>query len=84
MNTDGSAIVSWLERGQGQQLAVRMRRVLPNRIMSSPITLGEVQGIRPTGWPSIVENGDGVLVAWTIPGTPARIQLQHIRASALR
>jgi hypothetical protein len=84
MNTDGSAIVSWLERGQGQQLSVRMRRVSPNRTMSTPITISEVQGIRPTGWPSIVENGDGVLVAWTVPGSPSRIQLQQIRRTALR
>jgi hypothetical protein len=84
MNTDGSAIVSWIERGQGTQLNIRMRRVSPTRALSNPVTLGEVQGVRPAGWPSIVEDGNGVLVAYTVPGSPSRIQLQQIRFSALK
>jgi hypothetical protein len=84
VNADGSAIVSWIERGEGQQLAIRMRRVSPNRTLSTPVTLGAVQGVRPAGWPSIVENGNGVLVAWTVPGSPSRVQLQQIQLSALK
>ena len=84
MQTNGSAIVSWLERGEGDKLSVRLRRVSPNRTTSTPVVLGEVQGIRPTGWPSIVENNSGVLVAWTVPGSPARIQLQQVSKVALQ
>jgi hypothetical protein len=80
---DGSAVVSWIERTNSEKLAVNLRRI-SGRTMSSPTTLGLVDGIRATGWPSIVQDGNGLLAAWTVPGSPSRIELRHIDPATLR
>ena len=81
---DGSAFVSWLERGAGSELFVRVRRAGYNGSTSSPVTIGTVNGIRPGGFPAMVAQGDGLLIAFTVPGSPSRVRVQSLSRSAFR
>lgn len=77
--TDGGAWASWLERGNGEQMDVRLRRVFPDGSMLPPQTIGSATGLRPAGWPVMLADGDGLLVAWTVPGVPTTVRLGRLR-----
>ena len=84
VRTNGGAYVSWLERGNDAQLTVRVRRIDASGKRSQPVTLANVNGIRPSGFPAMVAHDNGVFVAWTVPGKPTRLQAQTISREAFK
>jgi hypothetical protein len=69
------ALVSWLERGEGDTAYVKVRRVRRDGSMDDPITVSTSKGARSSGFPRITRLGDGVMLAWTLPGTPSIVRM---------
>jgi hypothetical protein len=74
---DGGAWVSWLERGSGEQMDVKLRRVRADGSLLPPRTIGTAMGLRPAGWPAMTAAADGLLLAWTVPGVPTTIRTER-------
>ena len=71
--TDGSALVSWLERTtKGGE--VKVRRVRPNGSRDEAITVAPSSDARASGFPQMARSGDEIIFAWTDPGTPSRVR----------
>ena len=71
--TDGSALVSWLERtSKGGE--VKVRRVRPDGSRDHAVTVAESTAARASGFPQIVRAGNEIIFAWTGPGTPSRVR----------
>ncbi|MGE0159709.1 MAG: sialidase family protein [Gemmatimonadales bacterium] len=62
---DGSALVSWLERAEGDASEVRVRRVAPDGRTSPSARVSVGLGERAGGVSRMARLGDGALVAWT-------------------
>lgn len=75
---DGGAYVSWLERAAGDTAHVRLRRVELGGTAGTPITVGDTKSNRTSGFPRMARAADGLLLAWTVPGTPNRVQLARV------
>lgn len=75
---DGGAYVSWLERAGGDTAHVRLRRVERTGEAGAPITVGETKSNRTSGFPRMARASDGLLLAWTVPGTPNRVQMARV------
>ncbi len=65
---DGTAVVSWLERVEGEA-EIRLRRVAANGTMSESSTLTRTGAERASGFPRIARSGSRLVLAWTEPGT---------------
>jgi len=62
---DRSALVSWLERGEGAA-RIRVRRIWPDGRRGEGTTVGASSGARSSGFPRMVLDGAGnVVFAWT-------------------
>lgn len=73
MLTDGSAIVSWLERTtKGGE--VEVRRVKPDGSRDDATTVAESSAARVSGFPQMARSGNEIIFAWTAPGTPSRVR----------
>jgi hypothetical protein len=73
MLSDGSALVSWLERtAKGGE--VKVRRIRPDRSRDEAITIAESNAARVSGFPQMVRAGNEITFAWTDPGTPSRVR----------
>ena len=72
---DGAVLASWLERGESDSAFVMLRRVMPNGTVEGPLLVSNTSGARSSGFPRMTRLGDGVLLAWTIPGTPSAVQI---------
>lgn len=71
--TDGSALVSWLERtAKGGE--VKVRRVKPDGSRDQATTVAESSTARVSGFPQMARAGDEIVFAWTDPGTPSRVR----------
>jgi hypothetical protein len=79
---DGAVLVSWLERGAADTAFVKVLRVMQNGTMEDPITVSNSSGTRSSGFPRMTRLADGVLLAWTIPGTPSAVQLATLMPTA--
>jgi hypothetical protein len=75
---DGSALVTWLERGD--TASVRVRRVSPAGGLGEATVVATTSAARSSGFPRMVRSGDRVIFAWTEAGTPSRI---HVAAATL-
>ena len=83
MLTDGSALVSWLERtAKGGE--VKVRRVRPDGSRDEAITVAESNAARSSGFPQMARAGNEIIFAWTDPGTPSRVQTAVARLGAGR
>jgi len=81
--TDGSALVSWLERTtKGGE--VKVRRVRPNGSRDEAITVAPSSDARASGFPQMARSGDEIIFAWTDPGTPSRVRTAVGRLGAGR
>ncbi|MEX2181459.1 MAG: hypothetical protein WD771_05415 [Gemmatimonadaceae bacterium] len=67
---DEAVLVSWLERGGADTAYVKVRRVMRDGTMEDPIVISNSSGTRSSGFPRMTRLGDGVLLAWTLPGAP--------------
>lgn len=77
---DGSALVSWLERGDGSA-RIRVRRIWPDGTRGEGTTVGSSSGGRSSGFPRMALDGSGgVLFAWTDDtGSEPRVRLARGR-----
>jgi hypothetical protein len=80
---DGSALVSWMERGAGNSADVLVRRVTSDGARSEPLLVTASSGAPASGFPRMVVAGDAAIFAWTEPAAPsqvytARTELQPI------
>ncbi len=76
----GSVLVSWLEQTGGAGAEVRLRRVDPDGRASESVTVTESLARRASGFPRIIEAGDGsVLLAWTdVMGERSQVRVTRI------
>ena len=81
---DGAALVSWVERTQGQGAEVRIRRVAPDGTMGEPRTVAGSSAARSSGFPRMVPAGDNVVFAWTAPGERSRVRAARVALAELR
>lgn len=70
---DGTLLVSWLERGAGEQSEWRVRAFDgAGEACGEALVLGRVSGERGDGWLSLCAHGAGALAQWTVPGEGLR------------
>jgi hypothetical protein len=88
---DGSALVSWIERMNGNDASVRVRRVTadgkagePSTIAASSAGAANRAESRATGFPRMIASGDYIYFAWTAPGRPSTVQVARAKAAAFR
>jgi len=66
MLSDGSVLVTWLERTEGENAEVRMRQAYPDGAVSGSVSLTTSSAGRASGFPRVVQAADGTLhLAWT-------------------
>jgi hypothetical protein len=89
--SDGSALVSWIERTGGEAASVRVRRVTSDGKVGEPTTVAASsagaanrQQSRATGFPRMAESGEFVYFAWTEPGRPTTVQVARAKTAAFR
>jgi len=75
----GAALVSWIERVGGDTAEVRARVMRRDGSSGPHVTVSPSSGTRSSGFPRMARTDDGVLIAWTIPGKPSRVELARIR-----
>jgi hypothetical protein len=74
METDGRAVVSWLERiDEGAE--VRVRRIDPHGRRGPAITIAESSAARASGFPRMVRQGDALVFAWNDVEDTERVQV---------
>jgi hypothetical protein len=74
--------VSWLERSSGDTAFVKVRRVSRDGTVGDAVTVSTSSGSRSSGFPRMVRAGDGVILAWTIPGTPSAVLMATLAPAA--
>lgn len=74
-----AALVSWIERVGGDTAQVRARIVRRDGTVEPHVVVSPSSGTRSSGFPRMARTADGVLLAWTIPGKPSRVELARIR-----
>jgi hypothetical protein len=84
LDTNGDAIVSWLERVPPEDAEVRVRRVSRSGEMGSPLTISRTRAARASGFPRIVRKGDALIAAWTVPGDSARVLVGRLPLGDLK
>jgi hypothetical protein len=75
---DGSAVVTWLEGGDGAA-RVMARRVTPDGAIGEALTLTETSSERASGFPRIARIGSEIVIAWTLPGDEGGIRVRSVR-----
>lgn len=79
MLSGDAALVSWIERTGGDTAQVRMRVVRRDGTVEPAIVVSPSSGARSSGFPRMARDGDGVVIAYTIPGKPSRVQVSRVR-----
>jgi hypothetical protein len=79
----GSAIVSWLETGDGSGAEVRLRRVFGDGTASVSATVTTSSAERASGFPQLIQHPDGsLMMAWTDVGNEdARVRVARVEIS---
>jgi hypothetical protein len=78
---DGSALVSWVERGEGSAAVVLARRVRENEGAGPAFTVATSTSARTSGFPRMVVAGDHVYFSWTEPGPPSEVRVGRARVA---
>ena len=72
---DGSALVTWLEAGDGAA-AIVSRRAGPGGTMGPTVTLAATDAVRASGFPRVARLGaDRLMLAWTDPEGDGRLRV---------
>ena len=82
--TDGSALVTWIERTGGEVAVVRARRVSAAGRAGTPVTIATSSAARASGFPRMAISGSDVVFAWTQPGRPSNIRLARAKLADFR
>lgn len=81
---DGSAVVSWVEKTEGERAALMLRRVAPRGRAGPPLQIVTTNIRRPSGFPQLLAFEDGLLVAWTdVSGLESQVRTALVPADAL-
>jgi hypothetical protein len=83
LDTNGDAIVSWLERVPPENAEVRVRRVARSGTLGEPFTISRTSAARASGFPRIVRSGSALVVAWTVPGDSAKVMVGRLTLDGL-
>lgn len=75
LDDTGRAIVSWLERTEGDDAEVRLRAVGADGRASRAFTVSRSSAARSSGFPRMVRRGRDLVIAWTRPEIPSRVQI---------
>ncbi|HEU0013874.1 MAG TPA: sialidase family protein [Longimicrobium sp.] len=81
---DGGALVSWIERGDGERAEVRARRVSADGKAGDPVVVAESSAVRASGFPRMTRAGDAVYFAWTVPGDTSTVRVARMALAAER
>jgi hypothetical protein len=84
LDTNGDAIVSWLERVPPENAEVRVRRVARSGTLGEPFTISRTSAARASGFPRIVRSGDALVAAWTVPGDSAKVMVGRLTLDGLK
>ena len=84
MLSDGSALVSWIERTGGDTAAVQVRRVRANGRAGPTRTVALSSAARASGFPRMVISGQHALFAWTAVGKPSTVRVARLPLTRLR
>lgn len=79
---DGSALVTWLERGAAGA-EVKIRKVRGNGVRGSSVTVGTTNAARSAGFPRVVMAKETAWVAWTEAGQTSRIRSAMVHVKGL-
>jgi hypothetical protein len=82
--TDGSALVTWIERTGGDTAAVKVRRVRADGRAGPSVTVATSSAARASGFPRLAVSGDKAYYAWTVPGRPSQVRVARMALSAIR
>ncbi len=74
-----AALVSWIERVGGDTAQVRARVVRRDGTVEPHLVVSPSSGARSSGFPRMARTKNGVLIAWTVPGKPSRVELARVR-----
>ena len=74
---DGAALVSWIERSEAGDGALRLRRVPSGGTDDEAITVASVSASRAAGFPRMVRASDALVLAWTDPDS-GRVRTSRI------
>lgn len=80
MLSGDAALVSWIERLGGDTAQVRMRVVRRDGSVEPAVVVSPSSGARSSGFPRMARDGDGVLIAYTMPGKPSSVRVARVRA----
>lgn len=75
------ALVSWIER-TASGAEVHARLVQRDGTAGPPLVVGASDAARSSGFPRMARTPGGVLMAWTLPGTPSAVRTALIRVGA--
>ncbi len=74
----GDALVTWIERMGKDSADVRARIVRTDGTVEPALTVSPLSGGRASGFPRMVRRGDGIVLAWTVPGAASEVRLASI------
>ncbi len=84
LTSDGSALVTWVERVGGDVAAVRARRVMRNGALGSTVTIASSSAARSSGFPRMTITGQNAMFAWTVPGRPSSVRVARASLAEFR
>jgi hypothetical protein len=70
---DGSALVSWIERGESSA-SLAVRRAFPDGRLEPPIVAASTSVSRSSGFPRMVRHDGEIVMAWTQTGEPSSVR----------
>lgn len=77
-----TALVSWVERIGVEDAEVWARLVDIGGTANEHAVVSTSSAARSSGFPRMIRTRDGVVMAWTIPGTPSAIRTARVRVGA--
>ncbi len=85
MQSDGSAVVIWMEIGTAENAAgIYARRIFADGAHSEAHLIADSSQKRTSGFPRAAAPADGrIIVSWTQPGEPSQVQTRILDANAL-
>jgi hypothetical protein len=83
MLADGTALVTWLEAGQGAiEAGIYARRLFPDGALSAAVLVTATSQSRTSGFPRLARRPGGeVLMAWTQAGEENQVRVTRIDAT---
>jgi len=81
---DGSAVVSWMEKTDGDGAVLMLRRLAPTGLAGAPVPAVRIDARRPSGFPQLLAFDDSLLIAWTdVSGADSRVRTALLPADTL-